>query len=119
MLFKQISLRSQMKLWNTEDGRCVEHIRTNLKHRSAQVREDCNLRYSVIHGDLSQYFNYQLTNEHFLICCGCYSEIHIYDMRTLEVKFTLTPSHIDADWISTFFIFQKPSVQSMPNECIA
>ena len=28
-------------------------------------------------------------------------------MRTLEIKFTLSPSHIDADWISTFFVFQK------------
>jgi hypothetical protein len=28
-------------------------------------------------------------------------------MRTLEIKYTLTPSHVDADWISTFFVFQK------------
>ncbi len=28
-------------------------------------------------------------------------------MRTLELKYTLTPSHVDADWISTFFVFQK------------
>jgi len=28
-------------------------------------------------------------------------------MRTLEMKYTLTPSHVDADWISTFFVFQK------------
>jgi hypothetical protein len=55
----------------------------------------------------SQSFNYQLTGENFLICCGCYSEILIYDMRTLEIKYTLTPSHVDADWISTFFVFQK------------
>lgn len=27
----------EIKLWNNEDGRCIEHIRTNLKHRSAQV----------------------------------------------------------------------------------
>ncbi|CAF0780863.1 unnamed protein product [Adineta ricciae] len=79
----------QIKLWNNEDGRCIEHIRTNLKHRAAQC------------------FNYQLTNEHFLVCCGCYSEIIIYDIRTLEIKFTLIPSHVDAEWISTFFIFQK------------
>ncbi|CAF1110946.1 unnamed protein product [Adineta steineri] len=79
----------QIKLWNNEDGRCIEHTRTNLKHRSVQC------------------FNYQLTNENFLICCGCYSEILIYDMRTLEMKFTLTPSHVDGDWISTFFILQK------------
>ncbi|CAF0886321.1 unnamed protein product [Rotaria sordida] len=79
----------EIKSWNNEDGHCIEHIRTNLKHRSAQC------------------FNYQLTNENFLICCGCYSEILIYDMRTLEIKYTLTPSNVNADWISTFFVFQK------------
>lgn len=30
-------------------------------------------------------------------------------MRTLELKYTLTPSHIDAEWTSTFFVFQKPN----------
>ncbi|CAF4426354.1 unnamed protein product [Rotaria socialis] len=79
----------EIKLWSNEDGHCVEHIRTNLKHRSVQC------------------FNYQLTNENFLICCGCYSEILIYDMRTLEIKYTLTPSNVNADWISAFFVFQK------------
>lgn len=28
-----------IKLWNNEDGRCIEHIRTNLKHRSVQVNK--------------------------------------------------------------------------------
>lgn len=28
---------SEIKLWNNEDGRCIEHIRTNLKHRTVQV----------------------------------------------------------------------------------
>lgn len=85
----------EIKLWSNEDGRCLEHIRTNLKHRSVQS------------------FHYQLTNEHFLICCGCYSEILFYDMRTLELKYTLTPSHVDADWISTFSVFQKPNAQDV------
>ncbi len=63
-----------------------------------------------------QCFNYQLTNENFLICCGCYSEIVIYDMRTLEIKYTLTPSHVDANWISTFFVFQKTNAPGLVNE---
>lgn len=28
-------------------------------------------------------------------------------MRTLQMRFTLTPSMTNADWISTFFVFQK------------
>jgi hypothetical protein len=34
-------------------------------------------------------------------------------MRTLEIKYTLTPSHVDADWISTFFIFQKTNAPGL------
>ena len=30
-------LNREIKLWNNEDGRCLENIRTNLKHRSVQV----------------------------------------------------------------------------------
>ncbi|CAF4455527.1 unnamed protein product [Rotaria sp. Silwood2] len=82
----------EIKLWNNEDGRCIEHIETNLKHRCVQ----------------SLY--YQLTNESFLICSGCYSEILIYDMHTLEIKFALTTSNVNADWISTFSVFQKINV---------
>ncbi|CAF3665666.1 unnamed protein product [Rotaria sp. Silwood1] len=82
----------EIKLWNNEDGRCIEHIGTNLKHRCVQC------------------FYYQLTNESFLMCSGCYSEILIYDMYTLEIKFTLTTSNVNADWISTFFVFQKINV---------
>ncbi|CAF3971572.1 unnamed protein product, partial [Rotaria magnacalcarata] len=26
----------EIKLWNNQDGHCIEHIRTNLKHRSVQ-----------------------------------------------------------------------------------
>jgi hypothetical protein len=36
-------------------------------------------------------------------------------MRTLEIKYTLTPSHVDADWISTFFIFQKTNAPGLFN----
>jgi hypothetical protein len=34
-------------------------------------------------------------------------------MRTLEIKYTLTPSHVDADWISTFFVFQKSNATGL------
>jgi hypothetical protein len=40
-------------------------------------------------------------------------------MRTLEIKYTLTPFHVDADWISTFFVFQKsnaPGAKSSPKK---
>ena len=36
-----------------------------------------------------------------MICC------------TLEIKYTLTPSHVDADWISTFFVFQKSNAPGL------
>jgi len=34
-------------------------------------------------------------------------------MRTLELKYTLTPSHIDTEWISAFFIFQKANAPGL------
>jgi hypothetical protein len=34
-------------------------------------------------------------------------------MRTLEIKYTLTPSHVDADWISAFFVFQKSNAPGL------
>jgi hypothetical protein len=105
----------QIKLWSNEDGRCIEHIRTNLKHRAVQVNE-IFFSFFIFFSFLSQCFNYQLTNENFLICCGCYSEIVLYDMRTLEIKYTLTPSHVDAEWISTFFIFQKTNAPGLFKE---
>jgi hypothetical protein len=37
-------------------------------------------------------------------------------MRTLEIKYTLTPSHVDAEWISTFFIFQKTNAPGLFKE---
>ncbi len=40
-------------------------------------------------------------------------------MRTLEIKYTLTPSHVDADWISTFFVFQKSNAPGAQSEGIS
>ncbi|CAF0932859.1 unnamed protein product [Didymodactylos carnosus] len=89
--FISVSDIGEIKLWNESDGSCLEHVKTNLKHRAVKS------------------FTYQLTNQNFLVCSGCYSEILIYDIKTLEIKYTLIPSHSDADWISTFFVFQKPN----------
>ncbi|XP_078097506.1 WD repeat-containing protein 72-like [Mustelus asterias] len=84
----------EMCLWNVTSGQCIEHTKLPFTHTAIYY----------------YYRNFRMSGDGWLLCCGQYQDVLVFDAHSLELLHALVSS-TTPDWISSMCIVHSQRIQ--------